>query len=235
MAKIASISDLHLGPKDNCIDIFKHDQTKFVKFLKYLESNFEYIIINGDLFETLFSLNKKKALFGAIENHKEIWGRLSNTKKYIYIAGNHDSCSKSYLGAKEDLILNIDGVKIYASHGHLGDLLQNKLQLISELGVYLGGCMIRSGLNKLYDCMYSWDIASSFESQDILKKISKGGIKLAQKYNADIILNGHSHLGGVSEHNGKLYMNSGTCTGGLFSFLSLDTAAGDYRYNLINF
>ena len=52
--KIAVISDLHLGPADNT-DLFGHDDAEFLRFLQFLESNFERIVLLGDIWETLSS------------------------------------------------------------------------------------------------------------------------------------------------------------------------------------
>ena len=50
--KIAVISDLHLGRGD-AADLFGHDDAEFLRFLDFLEGNFERIVLLGDIFETL--------------------------------------------------------------------------------------------------------------------------------------------------------------------------------------
>lgn len=226
--KIAVISDLHLN-HENATDQFKHDITEFVRFLKYLEDNFEVIILLGDIYETLMSWNHKASLAKCIEKYKEICSRFTN-KKYKYIKGNHDHVAGKYLNASEDLIINSNGHKLYFTHGHQFDLLQGNLRLISEIGVLFGGCMIRNKLNKIYNYIYSLDMASSCDLID-LKQISKGVIKLAVKHNADIVVTGHSHIGIVEEYGNNIIMNSGTCSNGKYSFLSIDTVKEIFTLN----
>ena len=42
------------------------------------------------------------------------------------------------------------------------------------------------------------------------------------------MITGHTHKAARIEHGDRLFMNSGTCADGHFSFLSLDTATGSY-------
>ena len=51
---IAVISDLHLG-SDDATDSFGHDDAEFLRFLGFLEGNFERIVLLGDIWETLTS------------------------------------------------------------------------------------------------------------------------------------------------------------------------------------
>src|SRR6267154_2176348 len=52
--KLAVISDLHLGAGD-LADGFGHDDGEFLRFLSFLENNFERVILLGDIWETLQS------------------------------------------------------------------------------------------------------------------------------------------------------------------------------------
>ena len=50
--EIAVISDLHLGT-GGAADGFGHDDGEFLKFLSFLEKNFEKVVLLGDVWETL--------------------------------------------------------------------------------------------------------------------------------------------------------------------------------------
>ena len=52
--EIAVISDLHLGT-GGAADGFGHDDAEFLRFLSFLERNFERVILLGDIWETLQS------------------------------------------------------------------------------------------------------------------------------------------------------------------------------------
>jgi UDP-2,3-diacylglucosamine pyrophosphatase LpxH len=49
---IAVISDLHLGNEDG-VDSFGHLDSEFLRFLAFLENNFERVVLLGDVWETL--------------------------------------------------------------------------------------------------------------------------------------------------------------------------------------
>src|SRR5258705_12933317 len=101
--KLAVISDLHMGLND-LTDQFKHDTYQFLQFLKYLESNFERIILLGDVWETLFKIDQVGSLHKSFEIYQEIFKRFQGNK-YVYIYGNHDLVNAHYLKAPEDLVI----------------------------------------------------------------------------------------------------------------------------------
>src|SRR5688572_13142957 len=84
---IAVISDLHLGSED-VTDSFGHDDSEFLRFLTFLEGNFERIVLLGDIWETLASRcpwRARRALTQARERHPEIARRFCDHRyKYIH-------------------------------------------------------------------------------------------------------------------------------------------------------
>src|SRR6187399_117979 len=88
--KLAVISDLHLGAGDRA-DGFGHDDADFIRFLKFLEGNFERVILLGDIWETLQSRrlgSARQELELAQAAHPEIAKRFERPK-YHYVHGNH--------------------------------------------------------------------------------------------------------------------------------------------------
>jgi hypothetical protein len=53
-------------------------------------------------------------------------------------------------------------------------------------------------------------------------------IALAKTRDADIVVTGHTHVSDRTQHSGALFLNSGSCSNGRFSFLALDTHASTY-------
>jgi len=82
MCKINTIiiSDLHLGTPVSQGD----------KILKILSSDFERLIINGDLFDNHSFSRYKKQDWKILNNIR----KLSKTKEVILVEGNHDGCSE---------------------------------------------------------------------------------------------------------------------------------------------
>ncbi len=66
-----SISDLHLGT-GGAADGFGHEDGEFLKFLGFLEKNFEKVVLLGDIWETLtgaLPVIPRKSCGGARESH----------------------------------------------------------------------------------------------------------------------------------------------------------------------
>ena len=229
--EIAVISDLHLGSKD-ITDQFGHDDYEFSKFLMYLESNFEKIILLGDIYEGLMPRSYNNFnITSCINSHKEITNRFS-LPKYNYIYGNHDFMTKNILNTTEELYLNTDNQKILFTHGHQYDHLIINNRILSELGIWLGGWIIRLGLEPLYKLFaYIENVYGCDGLAHIKSKFEELAIHSAHQKNADIIVTGHTHNAGKVEYGSKLYLNSGTCSEGSISFLSIDTKKGNYNTN----
>jgi predicted phosphodiesterase len=54
----------------------------------------------------------------------------------------------------------------------------------------------------------------------------------AEERALDVVVTGHTHVPVCDESGSTLFLNSGTCSHGGTSFLSLDTKRGDYRVNV---
>jgi predicted phosphodiesterase len=56
----------------------------------------------------------------------------------------------------------------------------------------------------------------------------KWAMGVAVEREFDVMVTGHTHLAANAEHGSRLFLNSGSCSEGQFSFLSLDTARAQY-------
>ncbi len=227
--RIAVISDLHLGAGD-LVDQFKHDETEFLKFLTFLESNFERIILLGDVYETLMPLqfgDTKIALAECRNAHREIVSRFERAK-YTYIHGNHDWVAAEHLHTPDELKIVIDGQRIVFKHGHQYDGLIKQARIVSEFGVWVGGWILRIGLWPIYRLISGM---GEGHAANVLTKLEKLAVESCP--GADIIVTGHTHVPKRTELNSRLYMNSGTCSNGRYSFLSIDTKTGTYETHTV--
>lgn len=50
----------------------------------------------------------------------------------------------------------------------------------------------------------------------------------AATHGVDVVVTGHTHCGLVAPHGDRLFLNSGSCSDGAFSYLAIDTGAGQY-------
>lgn len=230
---IAVISDLHLGPGDRS-DLFRHENERFLTFLTFLESNFERVVLLGDIWETLtptWPRNPKDALVRAREAHPEIARRFERPR-YTYIHGNHDLVAGAVDGVPDELTLTHRGTRVLFTHGHYHDLLIQKARWISELGVWLGAWILRLGLTSVYRLFDTADrIRSGITTVPERCTFQRWAVELAERRSADVIVTGHTHVPLRVEHRGALFLNSGSCADEKFSFLSLDISVGNYAVN----
>ncbi len=230
--KLAVISDLHLGAGDRA-DGFGHDDGDFLRFLSFLESNFERVILLGDVWETLQSRklgSAREELALARAAHPEIAKRFERPK-YRYVHGNHDMVA-GLLGAPDELQLRADGVRLLFTHGHQNDPLVQRRLWLSELGVWLGGWIKRVGWGAFYRLCARLDAARGGASLDGERcEFQRWAMAEAARREFDVVVTGHTHLAARTEHGSRLFLNSGSCSDGQLSFLSLDTARGAYAVN----
>jgi predicted phosphodiesterase len=228
--QLAVISDLHLGRR-GLTDGFGHDDAEFLRFLHFLEGNFEQIVLLGDIWETLTGTRLGQAeaeLRAAQEAHPELTRRFRR-KKYLHVHGNHDIVSRDVDGVPEELALRADGVRLLFTHGHQGDDLVVKRQQASELGVWLGGWLRRLRMMPLYRLASSIDNWRGGVSPDSTRcTFQRAWMNRAERRDVDVMVTGHTHLATRAEHGARLYLNSGSCSEGNFSYLAIDTRRGDY-------
>ncbi|MEN9580757.1 MAG: hypothetical protein RJA70_3766 [Pseudomonadota bacterium] len=228
--KVAVISDLHLGAADSA-DLFGHDDYDFLKFLRALEGNFEKIVLLGDIWETLTNpvpWTPRAALEMARRAHPEIAKRFAGPR-YQYVHGNHDIIT-AWDGVPDHYELNVDGLRLHFTHGHMYDLLIRRARWLSELGVCFGAWLRRVGWGPLYRFFEVLDQMATAADVDPKSCAFQGwALAYAKRMQADIIITGHTHVATRSEHTNQLFLNSGTCSYGRYSFLALDTKRGDYQ------
>jgi predicted phosphodiesterase len=230
---IAVISDLHLGPGDRS-DLFRHEDERFLGFLSFLEQNFEKIVLLGDIWETLtpaWPREAKDALRRCREAHPEI-ARRFELPHYTYVHGNHDIVAGIAENVPDELVLTHGTTRILFTHGHHHDVLIRKARWVSELGVWLGGWLLRLGLQPLYRLFDALDhLRSGIENAPDRCTFQRWAVSLAAARQADVVVTGHTHVPLRVEHPKALFLNSGSCADGRFSFLSIDPARGNYAVN----
>lgn len=227
---IAVISDLHLGPGD-ASDSFGHADSDFLQFLARLERDFERIVLLGDIWETLTSLRPYEPVEGlrcARQAHPDLASRFERSQ-YLYIHGNHDIVAGSVEGAPEQVLIDVDGVRLLFTHGHHHDWLIRQARWFSEWCVWMGAWIRRVGLSALYELISFLDLSMSRPNPYPLRdSFQSWAFTLAGRQHADVVVTGHTHYAMRSELSRRLFLNSGSCSQGRFSYLAIDTKADVY-------
>ncbi len=227
--KIAVISDLHLGA-GGPTDLFGHDDGEFLRFLRFLEANFERIVLLGDIWETLTGRqygDPRVELARARGHHREIANRLERPQ-YAYVHGNHDLVAGTQ-STPDEWLVSAKGVRILFTHGHQNDLIVKHARFVSEFGVWLGGWIRRIGLASVYKLFRSLDGLRGGASRDALRcTFQRWAVREARARSVDVVVTGHTHIAARAEHGDRLFLNSGSCAEGKFSYLAMDTQRGQY-------
>ncbi|MGM0577468.1 MAG: metallophosphoesterase family protein [Myxococcota bacterium] len=228
--EIAVISDLHLGRGD-ASDRFGHDDGSFLRFLDFLERNFERIVLLGDVWETLAGRRpfaQVEELRAARAAHPEIAARFRRPA-YTYLHGNHDLVAAHVDAAADELVLRADGVRVLFTHGHLYDWIVQRARWASETAVWLGGWLLRLGLAPVFHAFeYAERLLAGVSENPRECTFQRFALSHAHRREADVVVTGHTHRGVRAEHGDRLYLNSGSCARGHFSYLALDTRSGSY-------
>jgi predicted phosphodiesterase len=227
--KIAVISDLHLG-SGGPTDLFGHDDAEFLGFLGFLEQNFERIVLLGDIWETLTAVlpgSPLLALTEARKRHREIARRFQRPS-YAFVHGNHDIVAATQ-GAPDEITIEADGMRLLFTHGHQNDPIVQRARWLSEMGVWLGGWIRRVGLSAMYQSIRELDQSRGGASLDATRcTFQRWAVEVARVRSADVVVTGHTHLATRAEHGDRLFLNSGSCSGGEISFLGIDTKSGTF-------
>lgn len=228
---IAVISDLHLGARAST-DLFGHEDSEFLRFLRFLESNFQRIVLLGDIWETLATpLPRGHAaeLERARSRHREL-ADFFRRPRFTYVHGNHDMIAAKVDGAPSEFRMESRGVRFLFAHGHQSDRLVMRARPISELGVCLGGWIRRAGMQAAYKLLSRLDeVRSVHTSTERESPVERWAVGHATATEADVVITGHTHHARRAEHGSRLYLNSGSCSEGRISFLSLDPGTGRYE------
>ena len=237
--QIAVISDLHLGPGDATERCVHRDET-LLRWLAELEANHERIVLLGDVWETLTDPTRPgsstRMLYRARRAHARIAERFEKPM-YEHLCGNHDRVAQQ-TGAREQWTHQAGGDRYLFVHGDILDN-SNKTRWLSTVGVYLGGWLLRAGLERTFSAFEQYahrrvDNAPDKRSVGSGSTLAEAGhtayriaaLELAQSAGADVIVTGHTHRACQVHTDSGAYLNSGSVLNHEVSWLSLDTARG---------
>ena len=218
MKTIKIISDLHINNQGGDNDFFLNDGL-FIKYLKDTIGKIDYFVFNGDIFECWKSRSwgKFKTKFWNIVREKigiftTICDGILKDKKITYIYGNHDKIVyKQNLipHTKEELILNIDGQKIYIAHGHQPDLFNSRWPIIGTFCTWFLAFFERLGWGNIdKQALKGSKKALSREAKN--KKIfHKYAKEIYKKHHSKVIVFGHTHKHEIVEFEEFTYVNTG--------------------------
>jgi len=217
---VAVISDVHLGT-------YGCHATELLNYLRSI--NPQILILNGDIIDG-WQFSKRYFPQSHFEVINEIFKKVSEGTRVVYITGNHDEILRRYSDMEignilltDKFLLNIDGKKMWIFHG---DVFDNTTKGSAKIIAKLGG--------KGYDLLILLNRAINFclklmhKNKVSLSKKVKNGVKKAITYinnfeqtiadlaiekKYDYVICGHIHqpiIKNISQDDGSVtYLNSG--------------------------
>ncbi|NJN78781.1 MAG: UDP-2,3-diacylglucosamine diphosphatase [Saprospiraceae bacterium] len=216
--EIAVISDVHLGTYGS----------KAEEVLLYLNSiDPEILVVNGDLID-IWQFRKRYFPKSHLAVLQKIFSLAANGTPVYFLPGNHDDLIRKFgdfslgnLHIQNELVLNINGEKVWFHHGDKYDKSVGH-QGISAFGgrIYEGFILLEKGLNRLLKSFKIKPIQAAKKIKSFSKKMSKTALDfeaiamneaIARKF--DVMVCGHVHQPQnrmvTMETGSLLYLNSG--------------------------
>jgi UDP-2,3-diacylglucosamine pyrophosphatase LpxH len=213
------LSDIHLGTT-GC---------QALELLKYLKSiKPKILILNGDIID-IWQFRKRYFPKVHLKLIKHIIGLASDRCTVYYITGNHDEMFRRFSGMKigklrilNDLILELDGKKVWFFHGDVFDVIMQHSKWLGKLGAigYDSLIWLNTKVNwigrklKLEQVSFSKKIKQSVKSAvKYIGAFEDSAAIVAAKRGIDCIVCGHIHhpeMRRIKVENGFVnYLNSG--------------------------
>ncbi len=227
--KLVALSDLHIG--EPIVSNFKYSDREISNLLIKLNSDYDKIILCGDVYETWQA--KKIDFYESFKKAKnrfplfsDTLSKLINTGKVIYITGNHDRTvfenkdlyeNRDFLFGKIykrfDIELKVpEGIfNIMFIHGDELDPENDSDNSIGRWTAWSVGWLERAGWKK-----------AETKLLNVLGKIQKGRDASNESYKTKIyehelfkkyraVVMGHTHKIEIENKNGIVYCNTGAC------------------------
>lgn len=238
---VAVISDVHLGT-------YGCHATELLNYLRSI--NPQILILNGDIIDG-WQFSKRYFPQSHFEVINEIFKKVSEGTRVVYITGNHDEILRRYSDMEignilltDKFLLNIDGKKMWIFHG---DVFDNTTKGSAKIIAKLGG--------KGYDLLILLNRAINFclklmhQNKVSLSKKVKNGVKKAVTYinnfeqtiadlaiekKYDYVICGHIHqpmIKNMHQPGGSVtYLNSGDWIENLTALEYNDNEWSLYQY-----
>lgn len=225
--RLAALSDFHIGARAG-MDEFRHDESAFLARLARVVGEHDRVVLVGDIWQTDHDL-----FFGPAAAARQLHRarrRLPRLTRALdrldYVHGNHDFVARDQLGARDQLRIEADGCRVLFTHGHQFDPVFARAYAAARAATWFTGRLRRAGLGPL---------AHYFEQQDIAIKHRRFGHAagpyaaaaraLMRDRGAEFVVMGHTHVAHCHHLPEGTVVNTGTCSHGRFTVVTIDTAA----------
>lgn len=235
------ISDVHLGTV-GCHAI------ELVQYLNSIEP--KNIILNGDFID-MWNFRKYYWPDSHMEVIRKLVNMMTNGVDIYYLTGNHDDTLRKVSGLqlgplfiKDNLVLEIDGEKVWFFHGDIFDIVMKHSKWVARLGGFGYELLIllNRWLNKVSEKLGHGKFSLSKKIKNSVKQavnfiddFEVTAMELAIEEGYDYVVCGHIHQpkirGYENEKGSVIYLNSGDWVENLTALEYDDNAWKLYRFS----
>ncbi|WP_434423999.1 metallophosphoesterase family protein [Nannocystis pusilla] len=225
--RIAALSDFHIGARAG-MDEFRHDEAAFLDKLARVVASHDRVVLVGDIWQTDHDLfTGPRAAARQLHRARRRLPRLTRALDRLdYVHGNHDFIARDELGAPSELQIDADGCRVLFLHGHQHDPVFARAYAAARAATWFTGRLRRAGLGP---------VAHYFEKKDVAIKHRRFGhaagpyaaaaAALMRERGAEFVVMGHTHVAHAHHLSEGTVINTGTCSAGRFTVVTIDTAA----------
>ncbi|HTG56885.1 MAG TPA: UDP-2,3-diacylglucosamine diphosphatase [Niabella sp.] len=240
--EVVVISDLHLGT-------YASRAKEFAAYLKSIEPRL--LVLNGDIIDG-WQFSKRYFPPAHILAIKEIFSKLSNGTRVVYITGNHDDAFRKYSDLElgnfllaDKVAIEVNGKKTWIFHGDVFDHTTSKqAKFLGKLGS--NGYAVLLGFNKVANfIMQLFGKEKLSLAKTVMQQFNKRFIKIdeyeqkiaeiAIEKGFDNVICGHIHQPKkriiTNETGSVCYLNSGDWVENMSSLEYYDGEWNLYTYN----
>ncbi len=220
IVEVVVLSDLHLGT-------YASRANEFAAYLKSIDTRL--LILNGDIIDG-WQFSKRYFPQAHIAAIKEIFNKLTQGTRVVYITGNHDDAFRRYSDLElgnflltDKIAIEVNGKKTWIFHGDVFDLTtSNQAKFLGKLGssgyaVLLGFNKVVNGIMKLFGkekLSLSKTVMQQFNKRFIkIDEFEQKIANIAIEKKFDTVICGHIHQPQkrtITSENGSVeYLNSG--------------------------
>lgn len=218
--EVVVLSDIHLGT-------FGCKAKELLNYLKSIQP--EMLILNGDIID-IWQFKKGYFPKSHMKVIKYVTSLLTKEVKVYYITGNHDEMLRRFSGLvlgsleiQDQLILDLDGKKVWIFHGDVFDITMKHSKWLAKLGSSGYDLLIKmnSLINRI-SFLLGWKrvslskkIKNSFKSAvKYISNFEENATEIASYHRFDYVACGHIHQPQIKSYIAKnnhpvVYLNSG--------------------------
>lgn len=222
--RLAILSDLHLGRGDST-DRFGHDVPRFHRFLDFLETQGDEVVLLGDVMDThhgTVPFDFWREARAICATYAGLVDRLIGGR-YRVVAGNHDDCLAGLPGVAEEHAVEADGHRVLLRHGHQFDRLIRTAPRVCAAGNWAAGRCAAVGLTGALRFLDWFDDFANGVTKDRGLIYREHAIAYGRDKGTDIVVLAHLHQQDLHREAGVTYLNVGACLQGRFEYGIVDT------------